>query len=140
MAGGTAGQVLCFRNFVVRRQLPSEFQLVCRLHVIHSENVFTLADVLCRIPMTIETPFHIERGMLRHQGHAIHLPVAGLTAHTLSDMNAVIEINEIRKVVDSSPGDRLACPETGPYRLQRRTLVPDHGMTIHARLGRRDVG
>ena len=55
--------------------------------------------------------------------------------HALVNMNAVIEIDEARQVVDPRPLQRLPGAETFAHRLQNRTLGPDLRVAIHADLG-----
>src|SRR5207248_7117523 len=66
--------------------------------------------------------------------------MAALTTDSLVDVNTVIEIHEIRQVVNPRPTDRLSAAKTGPHRLQCRARAPDLRMAIHAGLGRRHVG
>src|SRR5712691_5203078 len=49
------------------------------------------------------SPFHLERISLRNHGHLIDPAVAGRTADAFVYMNRVIEISEVRKVVDANP-------------------------------------
>jgi hypothetical protein len=64
--------------------------------------------------------------------------MTGGTSHTFVHVNAVIEIDKVRQVINTLPLDRLACPPAFPNRLQIRTVSPDLGMAIHTSLGRRD--
>ena len=66
--------------------------------------------------------------------------MASGATHTLVNMNAVIEIDEARQVVDSCPLERLPGTETFPHRLQNRTLGPDLRVAIHADLGGWNAG
>src|SRR6185369_12200433 len=54
-------------------------------------------------------------------------------------MNAVIEINEVGKIVHSSPLDRLARPPAFADRLEIRAVRPDLRMAIHTGLSRRNA-
>ena len=45
---------------------------------------------------------------LNMQRHLIHLPVAGRAANAFIDVNAVIEIDEVREIVYPGPVDRFA--------------------------------
>ena len=58
----------------------------------------------------------------------------------LVNMNAVIEIDEARQVVDPRPLQRLPGAETFAHRLQNRTLGPDLRVAIHADLGGWNAG
>ena len=89
--------------------------------------------------VTIETPLHLKRILLPGKRHPVHSAVAALTADPFVDMNAVIEIHEIRQIVYARPINRGVGAETGAHRLQSRAGDPDLRMTVHASLGGRNV-
>ena len=89
--------------------------------------------------MTLETPFHIQRRDLIGKRHQVNSPVTGRAADALVYMNAVIEINEVGKIVHSSPLDRLARPPAFADRLEIRAVRPDLRMAIHTGLSRRNA-
>ena len=62
------------------------------------------------------------------------------TADALLDMNAVIEKNEIRQLIDAVPFNGLAAREAFPHRRQDRRILPDLRMTGHAGLRGRQPG
>ena len=90
--------------------------------------------------VTVEAPLHLERILLPHERHSIHSPMTALATDSLIDVNAVIEIHEIRKVVDPRPADRFSRAVARAHRLERGARAPDLRMAIHAGLGGRDVG
>ena len=65
--------------------------------------------------------------------------VAGFTADALGDVDAVIEIHEVRQIVDADPVERLVVAEAGPHRLEVRAGVPDLRVAVDAGLGRRNA-
>jgi hypothetical protein len=65
--------------------------------------------------------------------------VATLTADPFVDMNAVIEIDEIRQIVYACPINRGVVAETGTHRLQSGASDPNLRMTVHTSLGGRNV-
>src|SRR5262245_20524692 len=71
--------------------------------------------------------------------HQINTSMAGDAANALIQMDAVIEVGEIRQVVDSRPGDGLAVAVALAHRLQHWAIGPDLEVTVHAGLGRRDT-
>src|SRR4029077_9029293 len=77
---------------------------------------------------------------LVHQGHLVDGAVTGVAADTLGDVNAVIEKNEVRELVDAGPLQRFAGTIAGPDRLKELSISPDLRVAIHACLGRRDSG
>lgn len=66
--------------------------------------------------------------------------MAGVASHAFVDMNAVVEIYKVGKVVDPRPHQGLVAAVTLPYRFQQGLVRPDLGVTIHAGLGRWDTG
>lgn len=90
--------------------------------------------------MTFQTPFHLERRSLRHYRHPIDATMTGRAADAFVHMNRVIEIGKVRQVMHPNPLQGLAALETGPHRLQVRTVGPNLFVAIHADSGRRHSG
>ena len=87
--------------------------------------------------MTFKTPFHLQRLRLRDDGHLIDSAMTSRTAHALRDMNRVIEIREVRQVVNANPLERLSVFETVPDRLEIGTVGPNLFVAVHTDRGRR---
>jgi len=90
--------------------------------------------------MAVNAPLHLQGRMVVHQGHAVHRTMTGVATHSLINMNAVIEVDKIGKIIDAVPDERLATPEALPHRLEYRRIRPDLRMAVHAGLGRRNAG
>ena len=90
--------------------------------------------------MTIQTPLHLQRGLLIHQRHLVHRAVAAIAPHALLDMNAVIKVDVVRKLIDPRPFQRLAAAVALPHRLQQCRIRPNLRMAVHAGLGGRNSG
>jgi hypothetical protein len=56
------------------------------------------------------------------------------------NVNAVIEVNEVRQIVHASPMDRTVFSKARPYWFEHRTIGPNLGVAVHAGLRRRDSG
>ena len=82
----------------------------------------------------------MQRRLLIHERHLVDLAVAGDAADALVHVDAVVEVHEIRQIVDADPGQGLVVAKTGPHRLQNGRVIPDLRVAVHARLGRGDVG
>jgi hypothetical protein len=106
----------------------------------HDEDLIARAQEPGGLPMTVQAPFHVKGLIPPHQLHLVHLPMARDAADTFVNMDAVIEIDKIRKIVNSCPRDRPVFPIAAPDRFQRWTIRPDLRVTIHAGLGGRDSG
>lgn len=65
--------------------------------------------------MALQTPFHVERGRLPGEGHLGQLAVTSSAGHAPFDVNAVIEISEIRQIVNAVPHEGAVISKTGPH-------------------------
>lgn len=104
------------------------------------KNIFSLADKFLRIAVAFEAPLHVERVLFARQRHLMNRAVARIAVDAFLDMNAVIEINEIRKIVDSGPFDGCIFSETLADRFEHRAVGPNLGMTRHTSLCGRKAG
>lgn len=87
--------------------------------------------------MTFETPLHAERSGLDSERHGFDLTVTAYAAHPATEVDAVIEIDEIRKIIHPLPGDGRSVPKTLPDRFQHGSVLPDLSMAAHAGFRRR---
>ena len=106
----------------------AENRLLHRGAVVHREHLAAGPDVLLWIAVTVQTPFHLERLHLPHQGHLVDTPVTGFAAHPLLHVDAVVEVDEVRQVVDSDPAQGTVLPEAGADRLEDWRVRPVGGM------------
>jgi len=111
-----------------------------RLPVTHIENLIARAKILFRRAMAFQTPLHLQRLLLIHKRHLVDWTVAGIAAYAFIDVNAVIEEDEVGKLVHPRPLQRLAGAVTGADRLKQLRVGPDLRVAVHARLGGRDAG
>src|SRR5262249_55095512 len=88
--------------------------------------------------MAIEAPAHLQRMCPAHQRHLVHATMAAFATDALGNMDAVIEICEIRQIVNSSPLQGFAGSKTFSNRSQHGAVVPDQRMTTHADFRRRN--
>lgn len=119
--------------------LPERELILGRL-ILHAVDIFARPDETLRRAVAFKTPVHVQRGHAPGERHLIDAAMAGGATDSLAHVNAVIEINEARQIVDPRPFNRLAGAETFPDRRQRGTLRPDLRMAVHADLGRRNPG
>lgn len=61
------------------------------------------------------------------------------TTHAFLNVNRVIEVSKISKVVNARPADRRAVLKTISNRLEDVARSPDLGVTVHADRGRWDA-
>lgn len=140
-------------QIVLMRQILPQFHLIgialsvhlnrqgCRwLLVAHIKDLLPRPQVLLWSAMTLNTPLHLQRRVIKHQWHAVHRPVASVAAYALIDMNTVIEINKVRKIIYPVPHQRLSGAITFAHGFEQRRCRPDLPVAIHAGLRRRDAG
>ena len=87
--------------------------------------------------MAVEAPAHLHGRALANLGHLVDAAVAGDAADALGDVDRVVEVDEVRQLVDLLPLDRLTREVGLPYQVEVRRLVPDLRMTVHADAGGR---
>lgn len=87
-----------------------------------------------RLAVTVETPFHRQAGFAPRQRHLIHLAMTGHATDPLVDVNAVVEVNEVRQAIDADPRNRFVLAKAGAHGFKNRRIGPDLRMTIHTRL------
>ena len=133
-------RAVCLALHVVHfNQLVSGRVLVCRLPI-EGKNVFARTNVFFWIAMTIQAPTHLQRVFPPHQRHFVDRPMTGLAGKPLFEMDAVIEVRKIGQIMNSRPTQRLAGAEAFADRLEHGTVGIELRMTVHTRLGRRDIG
>ena len=87
--------------------------------------------------MTIEAKLHGQCLCLVGKRHRIDGAMAAFAPNALGDVDAVIEIDVIRKIGHAMPRNRLVVGQAFAYRRERRGIGPDLRMAGHAGIGRR---
>src|SRR5688500_12115517 len=82
-------------DVIVLDQLTAHGQLALRLPG-HVEYFVARPQELLRLAMALQAPFHAQWRGLPRQRHLINAAVARHASHSLPDMDAVVELNEIR--------------------------------------------
>jgi len=90
--------------------------------------------------MALKAPFHKQRVLSPRHRHLIDWSMASRALHSLMYMDAVIEIDKIRQIVDPRPLERAIFAIARPHRLQRRAIRPYLRVAVHAYLRGRDAG
>lgn len=140
MARRAARQHLSTADLIIDLQLVTRCLIGVIGAVRHIKDLRLRPDELLRLAVTLDTPFHLERILFVNGRHLIDRPVTGRAAYALCDMNAVIEIDVLRKVVNAVPLDRFVISEACSDRLKVRSIGPKLAVAIHTRLGRRHTG
>ena len=65
-------------------------------------------EVVLRVAMALQAPFHVEGLGPPGERHLVDRSVAGGTAHSFVDVDAVVKKNEVGQVVDPVPKQRPA--------------------------------
>lgn len=122
MTGRTARQHAGRLDVIFRGKRLALLGLILGRFPLHIRDVFGLPQNRFRIAMALQTPLHLQRRGVPHQRHQVHPAVTTGTSHALVDVYAVIEIGEIREVMDSRPFDWLTGPPTLPHDLEVWTV------------------
>jgi hypothetical protein len=138
MAGRTVGDPVDL-NVVLLHQPAPERQLVFFWLPIHVEYLFSRPEILLRSPVTIKTPGHEECLLAPREGHVFHVAVASLTADAFADVDTVIEVDKVGKIIDANPLERLLGPIALSYRFKHGTGIPDLRVASHASVRRRNA-
>src|SRR5262249_44267332 len=120
MARRTTRQLLDRADLVFLDQPLAESRIVGRTHPGHVEHLVARPEIWGWISMAVQAPRHEQGCLLEHEGHAVHLAVAGGAPDAFSHVDAVIEIHEIREIVDADPLERLVFTEARPDGLEDR--------------------
>ena len=101
----TTGTILRWIDIPLLLQLGSN--LLLRFTVggfpVEIENLIDRPQVLFRVSMTIQTPAHAQRFMLIHHVHVVHIAVTANTANPTINVNRMVEIGEVRDLMDPDP-------------------------------------
>lgn len=128
-------------NFVIGDELWSDLVLIrSRSHIRHVEHLFTGPHISFRIAMAFNAPLHVESIDLINERHLVNTAVAGGAANAFADMNAVIEIHKIGKVVNASPLERFPRAIALANRREHLRVRPKLRVATHACLSRGNPG
>src|ERR1051325_6214620 len=114
--------------------------LVTRRLPRHVENFVARPNEFRRIAVAIETPLHVKVGRTPRDRHLIDAPMAGSAADAFARVNAVVEPDVIRKIIDAVPLERRLRGETLPYRREHGRVRKNLRVATHARLARGHAG
>lgn len=88
---------------ILGAQFGTHFRLIGR-RMPHGRRHLGLGpQILLRIAVAVQTPFHLKRLCLEDDGHLADLPMARGATDTLIDVGRMIEIGKIGKVVHLPP-------------------------------------
>src|SRR5271166_3006629 len=99
---------------------------------VHHKDSLLGTHMAFRMTMAIEAPFHRQRLLFPCQRHQINPPVARNARNSLLNVNSMLKIDEVGKVVNTGPDKGLTVPQTGTHRLEHRTVSPDLRVAGHA--------
>src|SRR5947207_15648325 len=95
------------------------------------DNSIRRPEKTLRLPMAIETPTHLKVARFPSERHLVHLAVAGRAADAFVHMDAMVEVNVIRQIVNADPFDRPAGLPALTYRLKERSVLPNLLVACH---------
>lgn len=114
------------------QQLRAESVLVGRSPV-EIEYLVRGTQVPSGVSVAVEAPAHGEWRHAPRQRHLIDRSVTTGAADTLADVNAVVEVSEVRQPVDPLPLQRNPGSVGSHQRCQRRLLREQLRVACHAR-------
>src|SRR6185436_18334949 len=93
MANRAIGQLVRV-NVILFHQLQAFDYLFLSFRLLpgHVKHLVARPQILFRRAMTIQAPFHLQRRMLHHQRHLVHLPMTRRAADAFLNVNPMIEI------------------------------------------------
>jgi hypothetical protein len=91
------------------------------------------------MPVAIQTPPHAERLLVNHDWHLIHFAVTAHATDPAFDMDGMIEVNVIGRLMDPLPSNRVTTRPAHSHRFKLPAVCFDRLVAIHARLRRRDL-
>src|SRR5665213_4106015 len=94
-------------DVILAHKTAALIELILWRGPLHVEDGTLRPNIIFGIAMAGQAPPHRKGCRLFHQRHAVHLTVAGRAAHSLGHMNTVVEIDVVRKLMDSTPVNRL---------------------------------
>ncbi len=127
-------------DFVFLHQFISQFGWRAIRLPGRTEYLLARPHEFLRRAMALQAPLHVQGILAPRQRHVSHRAMAAYTADTFLQVNAVIEIYKIGKVVDADPFNRLVVAIARAYRLQHRARGMNLRMAGHARFGGRNTG
>ena len=120
-------------NVIFRHELtPGRFLIRGRTPP-HREHLFARPEELFWMPVTGETPLHVHVCGFPGQRHPIHPSVAGFTSDAFVHVDAVIEVDEVGKIVHSIPSNGLVLTQARTDGFEHLAVSPDLLVTVHAR-------
>src|SRR6185312_1590875 len=137
VTGGAAGSRV---DVVLLRELLAGFLGIALRLPVHVRDLRDRPEVLFRMAVAAETEAHGQGGVLLDRRHLVDPSVAAHAADAFVHVDGVIEIDELRHLVDAPPLDRLVLNEALANRLQELALVPDLRMAVKTKLRGRDAG
>ncbi len=93
-------------DVVVANEFFARFELVRRRLPRHAKDLITRANKARGIAVTLETPRHLQRRCFLDERHLVNLSVTRGAADAFVDVNAVVEIHKIGKLIDAIPLNR----------------------------------
>ena len=107
---------------------------------VHVVNFRPGPDEILWLAVTFQTPLHVKCLRSIRDRHLVDLAVTSRTADAFRDVDAVIEIGEVRQIVHAVPSQWRILVEARAHWSKHGRFRPDLRMTRHAGLGGWDSG
>ena len=123
MASAAIRQAAARIDVILPNELRALRGLVRRRVPVHVINFRARPDEILRLAVAFQTPLHVKRLRPPRDRHLVDLAVTSRAADAFRDVNAVIEIDEVRQIVHAVPA-RSACLVRGSRALERASALP----------------
>ena len=90
--------------------------------------------------MAIQAPLHVQGLCLPREWHFVDTAVTGFATNPLMYMDAVVEVHEIRNVVNTHPLQWTVVAKARANRLQGWAIRPNLLVAVHAYFRRGNAG
>ena len=114
-------------DFIGFHQLQPFLPLIGLWLPFHVENLIARPNETFGLTMAFHTPLHVKRRDLPGERHLIDAPVAGGAADPFLHMDAVIEVNKFRKIMDTVPCQWFARAADFRGRVRASDCLPRFG-------------
>src|SRR5690606_31593697 len=94
------------------------FRCARRVLINHIGYLVLRTHVLLWAEVTLQTPGHVQTLRLVHQTHLVYTAMTLSTTNPLVNMGTMVKINEVGKLMNTHPFNRLISAPTLTHRLQ----------------------
>jgi hypothetical protein len=122
VANGAVHKLCGGHDTILFNQLGSKRGLVFRRGISHGVNLIERANEVSRVAVAVDAPGHVKRFRFYSRRHLVDPAVAGFATNPFVDMDVMVKVNMIRKLINLVPHNWLASIPTLTDRDQERAV------------------